>query len=738
MSSVCPRVRLCVPFVSRLPPGVFLPVGIRRGAPRRGGWGGRTSNEKRSTTSMPPAVPPAVAQFEPIVQAGMREGLNRVDAEARAREILFGDQENEERAFLNALDEALWQSCTRLSDEEAWTHLLQCDGLDSVITRLSGMLDSEAISDAQFQTLLSRSSEQLAWSPRKTTTLGAGNGSSAAVDTGAGVFGASTPPAAPPSRSCEEKRREHAATLLQCAARCKLARRSVREAVVAAREQERERQLRKSQAARADAERVLAELRQAEAARSIQRRMRGALSRALAASMRVEEAKRHGAAARVQASARAVRAKRQLQVCRAAVTRLQAAARRTNGLVAMAARRRSVEQAAAEAEAKTRAEAEAKTRAEAEAKTRAEAEAKTRAEAEAKTRAEAEEAKAKVEAEAEAVIRAALESKAAAEAKAQAKAIAEAEAAVASKRAAAAKAEAAKAAAAKAEEDRWKQAEDSRRRAVNVNEADATQAAAAADATRSLQPPPPHPPPPPALQRPSRPPSRDPPALVPSTLHVLTPGLEPIAMAAGSCSSGAASAEEVSSAPAAALPVSVREQMRLESTRVAALSMATVRSRALAELNNASLASAAAAGAHPPKPLSMQPQPPQAAPHPSRAFAAPVAAPRPSTAARLSMVLGRLGGGKARLPGVVMGAMMGADTAPRGLSAPTGILCAVGGLDELQLGMQKRRIDAAATAKALGPMGGGGAAAASNKGKRGISLQWHGTKSFLQEHKGLR
>jgi hypothetical protein len=35
-------------------------------------------------------------------------------------------------------------------------------------------------------------------------------------------------------------------------------------------------------------------------------------------------------------------------------------------------------------------------------------------------------------------------------------------------------------------------------------------------------------------------------------------------------------------------------------------------------------------------------------------------------------------------------------------------------------------------------MGGGGAAAASNKGKRGISLQWHGTKSFLQEHKGLR
>ena len=714
MSSVCPRVRLCAPFVSRLPPGVFLPVGIRRGAPRRGGWGVRTSNEKRSTTSMPPAVPPAVAQFEPIVQAGMREGLNRVDAEARAREILFGDQENEERAFLNALDEALWQSCTRLSDEEAWTHLLQCDGLDSVITRLSGMLDSEAISDAQFQTLLSRSSEQLAWSPRKTTTLGAGNGSSAAVDTGAGVFGASTPPAAPPSRSCEEKRREHAATLLQCAARCKLARRSVREAVVAAREQERERQLRKSQAARADAERVLAELRQAEAARSIQRRMRGALSRALAASMRVEEAKRHGAAARVQASARAVRAKRQLQVCRAAVTRLQAAARRTNGLVAMAARRRSVEQAAAEAEAKTRAEAEAK------------------------TRAEAEEAKAKVEAEAEAVIRAALEAKAAAEAKAQAKAIAEAEAAVASKRAAAAKAEAAKAAAAKAEEDRWKQAEDSRRRAVNVNEADATQAAAAADATRSLQPPPPHPPPPPALQRPSRPPSRDPPALVPSTLHVLTPGLEPIAMAAGSCSSGAASAEEVSSAPAAALPVSVREQMRLESTRVAALSMATVRSRALAELNNASLASAAAAGAHPPKPLSMQPQPPQAAPHPSRAFAAPVAAPRPSTAARLSMVLGRLGGGKARLPGVVMGAMMGADTAPRGLSAPTGILCAVGGLDELQLGMQKRRIDAAATAKALGPMGGGGAAAASNKGKRGISLQWHGTKSFLQEHKGLR
>jgi len=115
-----------------------------------------------------------------------------------------------------------------------------------------------------------------------------------------------------------------------------------------------------------------------------------------------------------------------------------------------------------------------------------------------------------------------------------------------------------------------------------------------------------------------------------------------------------------------------------------------------------------------------------------------VAAPRPSTAARLSKVLGRLGGGGARLPGVVMGAMLGADAVPRGMSAPTGILSAVGGLDELQLGMQQRRIDAAAAAKALGPMGGGGAAAASNKGKRGISLQWHGTKSFLQEHKGLR
>jgi hypothetical protein len=120
------------------------------------------------------------------------------------------------------------------------------------------------------------------------------------------------------------------------------------------------------------------------------------------------------------------------------------------------------------------------------------------------------------------------EAKAAAEA--QAKAIAEAEAAVASKRAAAAKAEAAKAAAAKAEEDRWKQAEDARRRAA----ADAAQPAGAADAMRSLQHPHPHLPPPPALQRPSRPPSRDPPAHVPSTLHVLTPGLEPIAMAAGS------------------------------------------------------------------------------------------------------------------------------------------------------------------------------------------------------------
>ncbi|MBE6565660.1 MAG: signal recognition particle-docking protein FtsY [Ruminococcaceae bacterium] len=97
--------------------------------------------------------------------------------------------------------------------------------------------------------------------------------------------------------------------------------------------------------------------------------------------------------------------------------------------------------AKAEAEAKAKAEAEAKAKAEAEAKAKAEAEAKAKAEAEAKAKAEAE-AKAQAEAEAKAKAEAEAKAKAEAEAKAEAKAKAEAEAKAKAEAEAKAKAEA--------------------------------------------------------------------------------------------------------------------------------------------------------------------------------------------------------------------------------------------------------------------------------------------------------
>ena len=43
--------------------------------------------------------------FGELVEAGLAEGLRRADAEARARDIMYGDTDTSEVAFLNELDE---------------------------------------------------------------------------------------------------------------------------------------------------------------------------------------------------------------------------------------------------------------------------------------------------------------------------------------------------------------------------------------------------------------------------------------------------------------------------------------------------------------------------------------------------------------------------------------------------------------------------------------------------------
>ena len=67
-----------------------------------------------------------------------------------------------------------------------------------------------------------------------------------------------------------------------------------------------------------------------------------------------------------------------------------------------------------------------------------------------------------------------------------------------------------------------------------------------------------------------------------------------------------------------------------------------------------------------------------------------------------------------------------------GLAAAVGsILGAVGGLDALKENMQIRRESAAKQAKALGPRTSGAAGRS-----RGVSLHWHGSKSFLEQNRG--
>eukprot|EP00966_Prymnesium_polylepis_P293236 6772996-Prymnesium_polylepis.1 len=57
--------------------------------------------------------------FNEVVAMGLAEGLTRAESERRVREICFGEAgEQEDKAFLNDLDEALWQSCHALSPQQ--------------------------------------------------------------------------------------------------------------------------------------------------------------------------------------------------------------------------------------------------------------------------------------------------------------------------------------------------------------------------------------------------------------------------------------------------------------------------------------------------------------------------------------------------------------------------------------------------------------------------------------------
>jgi len=182
-------------------------------------------------------------------------------------------------------------------------------------------------------------------------------------------------------------------------------------------------------------------------------------------------------------------------------------------------------------------------------------------------------------------------------------------------------------------------------------------------------------------------------------------------------------------APAAA--VSLRGgPPRLHSERINTLSSAAVRNRALAELN----------GSAGPLPSNGQPaSKPLAAPALAPALAPAPAAARARTAGNGTRPLAKLFRFGQRTSAELPSELRGADVAlvgqPRAQSANS-ILSAVGGLDDVQSDMLRRRESAAATAKALGPSGGGGAAAISGKA-RGITLQWAGTRSFLQQHRGI-
>ena len=123
--------------------------------------------------------------FNELVALGLTEGLTRAEAEARAREICYGEGAPEDQSFLNDVDEALWRSCGGLSPksrggltppsgsglaagfssvEELWSNLQAAWGqrgrgveLTDILEEINELLDRGVISGEQFAELLSRS-----------------------------------------------------------------------------------------------------------------------------------------------------------------------------------------------------------------------------------------------------------------------------------------------------------------------------------------------------------------------------------------------------------------------------------------------------------------------------------------------------------------------------------------------------------------------------------------------------
>ena len=101
----------------------------------------------------------AAMDYNEIVNACIAEGASRAVAEERATEILFGgaSEEGLMRKELNDIDEALWQSCQRLSFEDRCAQLEALDGGPEVmLQRATDLLESGLVSEPQFEELVAR------------------------------------------------------------------------------------------------------------------------------------------------------------------------------------------------------------------------------------------------------------------------------------------------------------------------------------------------------------------------------------------------------------------------------------------------------------------------------------------------------------------------------------------------------------------------------------------------------
>lgn len=207
--------------------------------------------------------------FDELVLCSIREGMTRVDAEANAREILFGSaaEEGMMRKELNDLDEALWQSCVRLSFEDRCQQVEAAvrssgGGTDELLRRATSLLEDGLIDESQFEILLAR-----AWTAEP-ADVAASSGHSAAS-------GSSS------SDAASGEGLERAATRLQAAGRRLLARRARLQAV-----------------------------REARAALVVQTSWRASLGRTLVMSTRLDQlharSELHWAARRVQAASHAL------------------------------------------------------------------------------------------------------------------------------------------------------------------------------------------------------------------------------------------------------------------------------------------------------------------------------------------------------------------------------------------------------------------------------------------------